>query len=91
MPPRPVQTVPAPVPAVPSAPLGGASRSAAGEIVVTTRSGSTYHVAGDLVLREHDDGYTETYTLIDLGDQRLRYTDGERVFVSSAVVSRRAA
>lgn len=54
---------------------------------VRTRSGSRYVIVGNVVHRLHDDGSADTFDLIGVCGGRLSYTDGDRVHVSSPIVS----
>jgi hypothetical protein len=52
---------------------------------VRTRSGSCYRLMGRRVHKDTAEG-GEDYILVDTHGGRLRYTDGERLYISSPVV-----
>jgi hypothetical protein len=58
--------------------------------MVRTRSGSRYRIEGRRVRKLRHDAADEDFILIDTRNDRLRYTDGERLFVSSPIVTTRA-
>lgn len=56
---------------------------------VQTRSGSRYEILGREVCKREPHGQRTRYVLIDMRGDRLRYTDGERLYISSPVVGTR--
>jgi hypothetical protein len=56
---------------------------------VRTRSGSRYRIQGRRLRKLEQFGEGTDFILVDIRGDRLRYTDGERLFISSPMVSSR--
>lgn len=59
-------------------------------MIVRTRTGSEYHIEGSSLVLVRPGQAPRRFTLISLGERRVRYTDGELLYTSSEVVARLA-
>lgn len=60
-------------------------------MIVRTSSGSEYVIDGRVVTLRKPGESPREFTLIALGEQRVKYTDGELLYTSSQVVSKTPA
>lgn len=56
-------------------------------LTVRTSSGSRYRIQGDTVTRLSGPEPGETFELVDITANRIRYTDGARLYISTPLVA----
>lgn len=55
--------------------------------VVRTKSGSRYRIDGARVDKITGQASPQRFELVDIRNNRLRYTDGQRLYISSPLVA----